>query len=131
MCFSGVGRRSLLPVAVVLLLGTAGCGPKLYPVRGQVTYPDGKPVPEGMVVFESTDKERPVTARGEIQPDGRVELGTHRPGYGALPGSYRVLVAPKADPNAVDKPQKALPFDSRYSAFKTSGLVFEVKAQAN
>ncbi|HZY90490.1 MAG TPA: hypothetical protein VFE78_37050 [Gemmataceae bacterium] len=115
-------------VALALLLGAGGCGPKLYPVRGKVSLGDGKPVTEGMVVFERKGEEKPVTARGEIQPDGSFQLSTHRPGDGAPAGTYRVLVAPRSDPNAVDKPAKPPPFDPRYGDFKTSGLEFEVKA---
>jgi hypothetical protein len=115
-------------LAFLLLPGVVGCGVRLYPVRGQVTFPDGKPLTEGMVVFESTGQEKASTARGEIRPDGSYELGTHKPGDGALAGKYRVLVAPKSDPNAVDKPSKPPPIEPRYTQFATSGLEFEVTA---
>jgi hypothetical protein len=115
-------------IAAALLLGAAGCGPGLYPVRGTVTYDGGKPVTAGMVVFESRDQEKPVTARGEIRADGSFELGTHRPRDGAPAGKYRVLVAPKSDPNAVDRPTGPPPFDPRYADFRTSKLEFEVTA---
>jgi hypothetical protein len=113
------------------LLGVAGCGPKLYPVRGRVTYKtDGKPLTQGMVVFQSEDNR--ITARGEIGRDGEYELGTYERGDGALPGKYRVLVAPKSDPNAVDKkPPKPPPIDPRFSDFMKSGLQCEVKPQDN
>jgi hypothetical protein len=91
-------------------------------VRGKVTYPDGKPVTEGMVVFESKGQEKAVTARGEIQSDGSYTLSTYKPGDGAPLGKYRVLVSPKFDPNSVDRPTKAQPFDPK------SGLEFEVTA---
>jgi hypothetical protein len=96
-----------------------------------VTYPDGKPLTEGMVVFESQGQEKPVTARGDIHPDGSYELGTHRPGDGALAGKYRVLVAPKTDPNAVDRPSGPPSFDPRFASFDTSGLEYQVVAGAN
>jgi hypothetical protein len=80
------------------------------------------------VVFESVGQEKVSTARGEIGADGRYELGTYKPGDGALPGKYRVLVAPRYDANAVDRPAAPPPFDPRYSDFKTSGLEVEVKA---
>ena len=116
-------------VALALLLGAAGCGPKMYPVRGKVTLGDGKPLSEGMVVFERKgEAKEAVTARGEIQADGSYELSTHKPGDGVPPGSYRVLVAPKTDPNAVDRAPKPPPFDLRYANFDTSGLEFEVKS---
>ncbi len=113
---------------ITLLLGAAGCGPALCPVRGTVTLADGKPLGEGMVVFESQNLEPPVTARGPVQGDGRFELSTFRPGDGVRPGRYRALVAPKDDPNAVDRKPKPPPFDRRYAEFATSGLEFEVTA---
>jgi hypothetical protein len=120
-----------MAIALSFLTGAAGCGPKLYPVRGKVAYPDGKPLTEGMVVFESKGKDNLVMARGEIQADGSYELSTYKAGDGAMPGIYRVMVASKSDPNAVDKPNRPPPFDSRFMAFNTSGLEFEVKAESN
>jgi hypothetical protein len=128
MCFPCLRALRAAAVALVLLLGAVGCGPKLCSVRGKVTYGDGQPVTEGMVVFERKGEEKPVTARGEIQADGSYRLSTHKPDDGAPPGTYRVLVAPKSDPNAVDRAAKPPPFDPRYADFKTSGLEFEVKA---
>jgi hypothetical protein len=126
MCFPSLRRAPAAAIAL-LLLGTAGCGPRLYPVRGKVTLGDGKPLTEGMVVFERKgEAKEAVTARGEIEADGSYRLGTHRPGDGAPAGTYRVLVAPKSDPNAVDRPAQPPPFDPRYADFKTSGLEFEV-----
>jgi hypothetical protein len=121
----------LLAVALLCFLGVAGCGPKLYPVRGQVTYPDGKPLTEGTVVFESVVEENRVTARGQIDRDGRYELSTYQRGDGVPAGKYRVAVAPKLDPNAVDKRSNPLAFDRRYTEFKTSGLEFEVESGRN
>ncbi len=125
----GIGRwrNAGAVVAGLLVLGAAGCGPGLYPVRGTVTYPDGKPVTGGMVVFESKDSAKPVTARGEIREDGSFELSTHHPGDGAPAGKYRVLVRPPYDANAVDRrPSAPPPFDKRFTEFDTSGMEFEV-----
>ena len=123
----GVARVRGPGVALALaLLGAAGCGARLVPVRGKVTFPDGAPLTEGMVVFESVGGDRPVTARGEVRPDGGYVLGTYRPGDGVPPGRYRVLVAPRSDPNAVDKAPRPPPFDPRFADFKTSGLEVEV-----
>ena len=50
--YSGVGKA----IAVsLLLLSTAGCGKRQYPVRGKVTFEDGSPLTKGMVVFESME----------------------------------------------------------------------------
>jgi hypothetical protein len=126
---SGSARAPGRALAVALaLVGAAGCGSKLYPVTGNVTYPDGKPLSEGMVVFESQDPQNPGTARGEIGTDGSYRLGTNKPGDGLLPGTYRALVAPKYNANLVDGPAKPPPFDPRFMDFKTSGLQFTVTA---
>lgn len=127
--FSRCGRAAV----VLLLCGAAGCGPALYPVHGKVTLEDGTPVSGGMVVFEKQEGGKTVMARGEIGADGSYQLSTYRPGDGAPPGHYRVLVSPKFDPTAIDNPQAAnsLPFDARYSEFGTSGLEYEVKPGTN
>jgi len=123
------GCRAVWPALVaLLLLCVAGCG-RYYPVHGTVTYADGTPVTEGLVVFERQEGGTAITARGEIQPDGSYRLSTAKPGDGVPPGKYRVLVAPKTDLNDVDKPRPA-PFDPSYTEFNTSGLEFEVKPDA-
>src|SRR5581483_3241072 len=119
-------------LALVLLAGAAGCGTRLYPVTGKVTYPDGQPLTEGTVVFESQaagPDQKLVMARGPIQADGSYALGTYKPGDGAPAGKYRALVAPKYDANAVDTPSREpAPVAARYTRFDTSGLQFEVTA---
>jgi hypothetical protein len=120
--------RLSLAGAGLLLLGATGCGSSLVAVHGKVTYPDGKPLTAGLVVFESQGQEKAITARGEVRGDGTFELGTYQPGDGAPPGKYRALVTPKYDPNAVDRPARPPAFDERYSSFATSGLEFEVTA---
>jgi hypothetical protein len=119
-------------VALAFVFATTGCGGGLQPVRGKVTLEDGSPVTKGMVVFESLDSEKPITARGDIQADGSYELSTYRAGDGARPGKYRVLIAPRVDPEEIDAPHPTPPaFDKRYTDFRTSGLELEVKAGAN
>lgn len=125
---SGVGRV-VLP-ALLLVPGAAGCGKGMYPVHGTVTYNDGKPFTNGMVVFESAEGPKPVTARGDVQADGSYQLSTNKPGDGVPAGKYRVLVAPRIDINA-EMPERGLTVDKRYTEFATSGLEFEVKAGPN
>jgi hypothetical protein len=122
-------RRGILPLAL-LALGLAGCGGGLYPVRGTVTLDDGTPVTRGLVVFERVEGGQPITARGEIHPDGRYELSTNKPGDGVPPGKYRVLVNPLELSDVPDE-QKHLPFDVKYLKFETSGLEYEVRAGLN
>jgi hypothetical protein len=126
---SRAGRRAL-PVAALLLSAVAGCGSGLYPVHGQVTLEDGKPLTKGMVIFECKQGEKTVMARGEIQADGSYRLSTSKPGDGAPPGKYRVVIAPMENVDLPDN-ERRLPFDRRYTDFKTSGLEFEVRAGDN
>jgi hypothetical protein len=126
---STVGGYFRGAVAVLFLAGAAGCGGGPYPVRGTVTLEDGTPVTSGMVTFETKDVEKPLTARGEIKADGSYQLGTYKPGDGAPPGVYRVIVTPRAQ--SPDLPPVKTPYDKRYTDFATSGLEFEVKSGAN
>jgi hypothetical protein len=123
----------MLAGGLALLVTLAGCGRGHYPVHGKVTFPDGTPLTEGLVMFETSGAGdgMPVSARGEIQADGRFELSTHKPGDGVPPGTYRVLISPKKDPNAVDKKTAPPPFDQKFTSFATSQLTFEVKPQDN
>jgi hypothetical protein len=115
---------------VVLALLAAGCGGDKHPLRGTVTFDDGTPITRGLVVFERTGGGPPITARGEIKPDGSYELSTDKPGDGVPAGTYRVLVN-AMDLSDVPDEQKKLPFDFKYQKFETSGLEFEVKAGPN
>jgi hypothetical protein len=119
------GRGVLVAALAFLALPLAGCGPRFYPVRGTVTLEDGTPLDQGLVVFERVEGGPPVTARGNVGPDGRFELSTEKPGDGVPPGRYRVLVNP-LDPSDLPDEQKKLPFDNRYMRFETSGLEYEV-----
>jgi hypothetical protein len=114
----------------LLLVAVAGCGGRLYPVRGKVTFEDGTPLSKGTVVFESIGGEKAITARGAIQPGGSYQLSTYKPGDGAPAGKYRVLVAPMVDLSSYH-PERDVDFDPRFSAFNTSGLEFDVKPGEN
>jgi hypothetical protein len=122
--------RALLPTALLIALSTAGCGSRLYPVRGTVSLEDGTPLTKGMVIFESDQEGAIVMARGEIKPDGTYELCTHRPGDGVPPGKYHVHIK-SGDLSEVSDEKKNLPFDVKYTKFATSGLEFEVKPGPN
>jgi hypothetical protein len=117
-------------LAVSLTLSVVGCGSGKYPVRGTVTLEDGTPLSKGLVIFERVEGGPPVTARGDIKPDGRYELSTERPGDGALPGRYKVAINP-LDPSDVPDERKVLPFDVKYLSHRTSGLTCEVKPGVN
>src|ERR1041384_6176679 len=100
-------------LAVCLTLSLAGCGSKKYPVRGTVTLEDGTPLTRGLVIFERVEGGPPLTARGNVLPDGRYELSTEKPGDGVPPGRYKVAINP-LDTSDVPDEQKALPFDIKY-----------------
>ena len=125
---SAVIQRGRLVWLTWAVFVSCGCGTGKYPVRGRVTLDDGTPLSRGLVVFESLDGTQ--GARGMIQPDGRYELSSARPGDGVRPGRYRVLVS-ALDMSDVPDEQKSLPFDVKYTRFQTSGLEVEVKAGRN
>jgi hypothetical protein len=127
--------RRLARWSVTLLalaaLTAAGCSSGRYPVTGRVTYEDGSPLTEGSVVGESTDGGSPVMARGTVGRDGRFEWGTERPGDGARPGKYRVIVIPRALGDAELAKGETPAVDGKYTKYESSGITIEVKAERN
>ena len=83
------GRRFAVWLPV-LVLTQAGCGPTVT-VKGVVTL-DGNPLPGATVLFvpEAGGAGRP--ASGLSDDAGHFRLTTYRPGDGAVPGTYRVVV---------------------------------------
>jgi hypothetical protein len=124
--------RHLLTALAVLLLSTVapGCGGRQQ-VTGRVTYEDGTPVPEGTVIGEAEVDGKPVGVQGNIEKDGTFRLGGAKPGDGALPGHYRVLVMPRALGDS-EKSQGKLPaVDGKYGKYETSGITIDVKPGKN
>jgi hypothetical protein len=121
--------RPIFPTVLVLLLASVGCGDRMYSISGTVTLEDGPPLTKGMVVFERVG-DKPVMARGAVQPDGRYELGTNRPGDGVLTGKYREQIN-HMDLSEVPDEKKNLPYDLKYLKFETSGLEYDVPAASN
>ena len=75
-----------------LLALTVGCGPRLYPVKGKVTFED-KPLPwGGSISFVPQGTENLRAAGGTIKEDGTFELTTEKPGDGVMVGEYRVVI---------------------------------------
>ena len=103
-----------------VLLGLTSCGPsgpKLYPVRGNVSF-DGT-VPAGAsVVFEPVGggNDRP---SGLVAADGTFTLATYPHGDGAPPGEYKPLFTwyPE-DAREQSNPKNKLP--ARYATAATS-----------
>ena len=125
------GWRPATLAALALLAGSTGCGNGQYPVSGRVVYVDGSPVTEGLVVGEAAVDGKQVMAQGDVNPDGTFRWGTRRPGDGARPGKYRVVVIPRALGDA-ETAKGVLPaIDRKFSNPKTSGIDFEVKETSN
>ena len=125
-----VCRFVLFAVFAWLVAMATGCSGGRYPVTGKVTYADGSPMTEGMVICEMRDGEKIVQARGNLESDGSFRLGTENPGDGVLPGKYRVLVVGRQ--LSERESETMLPFiDSKFTSYETSGLELEVKEGRN
>lgn len=115
-----------LGVALMILIGAAGCGRKYYPVSGEVVFKDGTPLTGGWVSFQPLDPGVKTSSQGEIQPDGTFRLTTEAKGDGAPEGRYRVTVTP---PLPLKREGKNLPppaIDPRYQDAEKSRLEFTV-----
>lgn len=73
----------------ILLAGCSDGIPKRYPASGVVQFPDGTPVMTGTIEISSGTR---WTASGEIDREGKFVLTTAKPGDGAIPGDYRVVI---------------------------------------
>jgi hypothetical protein len=71
----------------------SGCGdgfPQRYPVSGTIRFADGSPVKTGTIELGGNGSRW--TASGEIQRDGSFVLTTVKPGDGAVPGEYKIVI---------------------------------------
>lgn len=133
---------ALLAVGMIISLGCGQGKPTTAQVCGRVTF-QGKPVPEGKIIF-MPDNGRP--AIGEIGPDGRYELKTFAAGDGAAFGKHRVVIEARrvsggAKPKTLEEEfhggGAAANFSvewlvpEKYSNSDTSNLTAEVKAGPN
>jgi hypothetical protein len=128
-----------LALAVVLAAGCGGGGREgVVPVSGRVTY-DGKPVPEGRILFYPVDGRR--MAIGSIDERGHYALTTFDDRDGAYPGKHIVVIdaarevgsSPKSVAEEVGSaPPKFIRLaPEKYADRSTSGLEAEVKNQEN
>ncbi len=74
--------------AVSLLL-LAGCGSGNAKISGRITFPDGKPLTKGVVIFQSATN----VAKGMLDADGRYVIGSQYAADGLPPGTYKVFIA--------------------------------------
>jgi len=85
-------RLVVLLAAAALATGLAGCGKKLYSVKGKATL-DGKPLEDATVTLHP-EQEGLAPAGGQTSPDGEFEVRLDRGGgQGAYEGTYKVLVS--------------------------------------
>jgi hypothetical protein len=124
-----------------LAIGFAGCGDpnsagtlKVYPVKGQVLLPDGKPLTSGQVVLVSNEKAMEFT--GELGSDGNFQIKTSY-GDGAPEGTYKVRIEYN-DPSQSPVKGKSsrrnvsnLPFGAKYTDEATSDLSVTIKPGDN
>jgi hypothetical protein len=85
--------RLLLFLAVGMLFAP-GCGddgPKMFPVRGSVTY-KGEPLSRGIVTYLPATPEAGRPANGPIQPDGTFSMTTQTRDDGVMRGTYSIIV---------------------------------------
>jgi hypothetical protein len=128
-------RSAALLAAIALCTASIGCGggsPRPVVVRGQVTY-QGRPLGTGTVAFIPAEPGPPAT--GQIQPDGQYTLSTFRPGDGALPGRYAVMVIAVGDttghlPDEANPPASLL-IPRKYASHRTSDLTADVSEANN
>src|SRR5262249_36993168 len=88
-------------------------------------------VEAGTVIGETTVDGRVVSVQGNIEKDGTFSWGTDRPGDGAFPGYYRVLVVPVALGDSERAAGKVPAVGGKFSKCETSGITFEVKPGTN
>ncbi|WP_372722756.1 hypothetical protein [Novipirellula sp.] len=124
----------LLPVVILSLPGCSSRETTTYPVSGVVRFPDGKLLREGTIEFEISGVKNPVTATGEIAPDGSFFLGTYQIDDGAIAGTHRVVViADSVIGTGVERPgllPKSI-LHPKYRDFQTSEIVVEVQPTTN
>lgn len=109
--------------AALGLLG--GCGSGNFKVGGRVVYDDGSPVEEGTVCGESEDADARQMVQGEIEKDGSFTLGTSRPGDGAKPAKYKLIVLCRALGDSELSQGKKPAVDGKYAKYNSSGLTVD------
>ncbi|MCZ2342530.1 MAG: hypothetical protein LC104_12170 [Bacteroidales bacterium] len=88
--------RSLAGLCAGLILGLTGCGdgkPDTVAVSGKVLYADGKPLPEGMIIFNPILGDDPAQLI-KIQSDGTFSVTAD---LGVVPGDYRISLSPSEE----------------------------------
>jgi hypothetical protein len=123
-------RHGFLLVASLVMVALAGCGGesnplsglKLYPVKGKVTLPDGKPLASGRVVFVATKST--ITSTAKTESDGSFTFKGGAGGDGLPEGEYKI----RLEAEGVTGAKKGTPpFPTRYMDEDASELTATVK----
>jgi hypothetical protein len=118
----------LSTLVTVALAGCGGSSPlsgvKVYPVKGKITLPDGKPLSSGKAVFVGTKSS--VTSAANIESDGSFTFKGGANGDGLPEGEYKVRLE-VGERSGAKKSTTPL-FPSKYLDEDTSDLTAAVKA---
>ena len=113
---------------LLICLVVAGCG-KNKRLTGKVTFSDGTPVKNGMVIFRTDN----FLSKGEIKPDGSYKMSSERENDGIPPGDYQVYVSSifKPPPPGSGLSMPVSLCHPKYENPDTSGLTCKVPAPGN
>jgi hypothetical protein len=133
-------RGGLTRVAWLMTAGLAvalgGCGEsnalsgaKLYPVKGKVLLPDGKPLTAGHVIFVGS--KLMVTSSATIESDGSFTF-KDTSGGGLPEDNYKIRIEGGTAPGAkasTDRSKPSLPFANQFLDEDASGLTATVTSE--
>jgi hypothetical protein len=117
-------------VSLFMLSGCSDNLPKTSKVNGRVTY-EGNPLPDVMVSYVSTIGNP--TAIGSTNANGEFVLTTFNLRDGAIPGEYKVSIAPMKPAPTLETASAAEiaaykpPFPEHYFDAETSGFTVQVE----
>ncbi|MBX6313673.1 MAG: hypothetical protein IRY99_12255 [Isosphaeraceae bacterium] len=123
----GLPGVALLVLAIALAPGCGGDPDAIpaVPAAGTVTY-QGKPLPEGNIVFQPIMEAKGRPASGTIK-DGKFSLSTYGTDDGAIPGKHKVAVmATKEVPSKEGDTATQYLIPEKYASPETSGIEIEI-----
>jgi len=124
-------RRGVWLLSAVVTVALAGCGErnplsglKVYPVKGKVILPDGKPLTSGTVTFVATKST--ITSSANIESDGSFTFKGGANGDGLPEGDYKVRLD-VANSSGQKSKKGTAPFPTKYLDEDGSDLTATVK----
>ena len=109
-----LSAKSVCLAAALMLVISAGCGPRnLAKVTGKVTV-DGQPMPFGRIQFSPVAAKDATNADGKpaqayLASDGTFELTTYKKNDGAVIGSHRVSIVNEQPEGSDASKPKSIP----------------------